>query len=50
MEPSHKDCASDDGEPENPRMGEKEACYESLKKAAGTTSYLLSVRVLSRLT
>lgn len=32
MEP-HR--ASDEAEPENPRMGEKEACYESLKRAAG---------------
>jgi len=35
MEPSQKDSQSDDAELENPRMGEKEACYESLKRAAG---------------
>lgn len=36
MEPSRdKDCGGGDGEPENPRtVGEKEACYESLKRAA----------------
>jgi hypothetical protein len=48
MEPSRdKDCGGgDDGEPENPRtVGEKEACYESLKRAAGTSA--LSLRLVS---
>jgi hypothetical protein len=45
MEPSRdKDCGGgDDGEPENPRtVGEKEACYESLKRAAGTSALSLA--------
>jgi hypothetical protein len=49
MEPtrSKKDFGGDDGEPENPRtVGEKEACYESLKRAAGTFLVSFVVRQL----